>query len=208
MKPFDYYLGAEKTPSDQLLISIWRKIHDEANIWGQFNRLPSRYNSRGDIDVKTLKSLTELNGLSREKWMNLSSGIGMTVYGAIALSWCKGAELSQVWEGWEASGFPLKSLPEFERPARFINPTLLPKTNSLLELTTIAENKPLPICAMIVAKGDALEADLSPEMATKANPQIASFLKTHMERKSDRTAEQDQMIEVWTQKVSGTEWEV
>lgn len=187
---------------------VWVDLHQKADQWLTLGDEFSNIIRKLRCDEQNFITLSLLKSACASTWHSLCTAAGMTVYGAVALSWCKDAELSQVWEGWEASGFPLKPLPEFERPARFINPALLPETNSLLELAQIAENKPLPICTMIVAKGDALDVDLSVEMAAKANPQISSFLKAYMERKSDRTAEQNQMIEVWTEKVSGTEWEV
>ncbi|WP_039018126.1 hypothetical protein [Halocynthiibacter namhaensis] len=195
--------GATFLTADWSLIDVWYALHQNAKMWAKSD--PDTKRKCNNTDSGILGTLTET---SSELWSNLCRITGMTVYGAVALSWCKDAELSQVWEGWEASGFPLKPLPEYERPARFINPALLPTTNSLLELVKLAENKPLPICAMIVAKGDALDVDLSVNMAANASPQIAAFLKAHIERQQNRTEEQNEMIEIWKQKISGTEWEI
>ena len=208
MNTSDSFTGALKTESNYFIVCIWLGLHSRAN---DLASLPSYLNTpkhKKTIDGTDFLNLRELEKISADQWHTLCTAAGMTVYGSVALSWCKDAELSQVWEGWEASGFPLKPLPEFERPARFINPALLPTTNSLLELARLAENKPLPICAMIVAKGDALDVDLTASQASKASPQIAAFLKAHMERQANHTQEQTQMIETWTQIVSGTEWEM
>lgn len=187
---------------------IWFQLHQHAEVWAQNiqNGMdPEDLTYNDDEDALLFRSLDDF---AVQRWIKLCEALEWTVYGAVALSWCKDADLSQVWEGWEASGFPLKPLSEYERPARFINPALLPATNSLLELARIVENKTLPICAMIVAKGDALDVDLTPGQATNASPQIAAFLKAHMERKQNRTDEQNQMIEVWSGIISGTQWEM
>ena len=208
MTQYYFNLGTHKFPSGKPVIDLWQNIHGNA---ASYERLRQENALKADMEFINLSdngNYENLLNCEHTIWAKLCDGIGWTVYGAVALSWCKDAELSQVWDGWEASGFPLKPFPEFERPARFINPALLPTTNSLLELARLAENKPLPICAMIVAKGDKLNVDLSVSMAAKASPQIAAFLKAHMERQANHTQEQTQMIEVWTQKVSGTEWEV
>lgn len=159
--------------------------------------------------LQTYKAiLSELNSISSDYWYGIMVNAGTSVYGAVALSWCEGAELAQVWEGWEASGFPLKPLPEYERPARFINPALLPATNSLKELVDLVEAKSLPICALMVAKRDTLEMDLPDAMARVANPQVAAFLKAHTERKPSRTPEDIALIAVWSKTIKGTEFDV
>ena len=154
---------------------IWFDCHECAEQWLASPSNPRQIHDRKMVDDAQRDATKHLAKTPASRWFYLCTAAGMTVYGAVALSWCEGAELSQVWEGWEASGFPLKPLPEYERPARFINPALLPTTNSLLELVKLAENKPLPICAMIVAKGDALDVDLSVNMAANASPQIAAL---------------------------------
>lgn len=204
----DIFQGAQRTDGNALLINDWLSINKNGATWLSLPIGTSLQSDRGMVDKAMSRLLAACASTPAAAWKALCDGIGMTVYGAVALSWCKGADLSQVWEGWEASGFPIKPLPEYERPARFINPALIPATNSLMELARIVENKTLPICAMIVAKGDALDVDLTPGQAAKASPQIASFLKAHMEQKQSRTDEQNQMIETWADLVSGTEWEI
>jgi len=202
------FLGSHKDQSSKLLAKTWISLHENAKAWISTPLGEIQKKDRKLFDVADTNALSALQSINVNIWQSLCIGTGMTVYGAVALSWCEDAELSQVWEGWEASGFPLKPLPEFERPARFINPALLPTTNSLKEIITIAENKSLPICAMMVAKRDSLEIDLPESMLKSATPQIASFLKAHMERKADRSADENALIEVWNKTVTGTEWEV
>ena len=150
----------------------------------------------------------DLQKIDVSKWLNIGIGAGWTVYGAVALSWCKDARIEHVREGWEVSGFPLKPLPEFERPARFINPELLPKTSSLAAIINFCPNETLPICAMIAALKEPLVFDLPTEHLKNANPQLASFLKSRMEQNGDRIPEQNGLIQTWTQTAKDTEWEI
>ncbi|WP_066707575.1 hypothetical protein [Celeribacter ethanolicus] len=139
----------------------------------------------------------------------------MTVYGAIALSWCKDAELSQVWEGWHASGFPLKPSPEFERPARFINPALMPVSDSLHDILNAEARKhedpeihTLAICARIAAMQGPLKFDIPLDSLKTAPPQIAAFLKSRTLEKPDRTAEENALIATWSATIKGTEFDI
>ena len=132
----------------------------------------------------------------------------MTVYGAVALSWCKDADIKDVWEGWETSGFPLKPLPEFERPARFLNPALMPKTRSLKGIVGAVGNSSLAICAAIASSPEPLEFDLDLTVMHSAKPQLAAFLKSRMLQKQARTAEEESLLNAWSETVKGTEYDV
>ena len=186
------------------LSEFWLEIHESADKW---NGVVAS-DERKSIDSSLAGFLDGMYKLDSALWQSLCAAAGMTVYGAVALSWCEGAEISQVWDGWLASGFPLKPLPEYERPARFLNSALLPKTNSLAQIIAFCPDKTLPICAMIAALKEPLEFDLPIETLKIANPQIASFLKSRMEQRTDRTPEQDDLISIWTQTTKDTEWEI
>ena len=163
----------------------------------------------------TAEFLSELTQVEASIWSSLCSAAGPTVYGAIALSWCKDAELSQVWEGWHASGFPLKPSPEFERPARFINPALMPVSDSLNDILNAEARKhedpeihTLAICARIAAVQGPLKFDIPLDSLKTAPPQIAAFLKSRMLEKPDRTAEESALIATWSATIKGTEFDI
>jgi len=201
-------LSTKRVGKDVPVIDLWQRLHLNAIAWENILNAPSLEPEKHNLDLSTASYLNSLSELSHDIWHSLCTAAGMTVYGAIALSWCQDAEISQVWDDWEASGFLLKPLPESERPARFINPDLLPQTSSLNEIINFCPDKSLPICATIAALKSPLEFDLPVENLKTANPQLASFLKSRMQQKSGRTAEEDELIQVWSQTVSGTEWEV
>ena len=201
-------LGIVKYGDDQSFIDIWQLIHSNANAWNNISDSKTLISDRSTIDENISSFYPVVEQIPSIKWLSFCTAAGMTVYGAVALSWCKDAKIEQVWDGWEASGFPLKPLPEFERPARFINPDLLPKTSSLAQIIAFSPDKTLPICAMIAALKEPLVFDLPADHLKNANPQIASFLKSRMEQKTDRTPEQDDLISIWTQTTKDTEWEI
>jgi len=203
------YLQGSLVPKDDLTLPyIWVSLHLNAQMEQETLNNPrlSRETARMANEISYL--LQALQQVPMQKWFNLCIASGITVYGAVALSWCQDARIEQVWDAWEASGFPLKPLPEYERPASFINPALLPETNSLSQIIAFCPDKTLPICAMIAALKEPLDFDLPVGQLEMANPQLASFLKSRMEQKPDRTPEQNDLVNIWTQTIKGTEWEV
>jgi len=190
------------------LPEIWVIIHNNAAILEGKSNSSHASKDRLSVDKNDLGILKKLGECSFSFWHSLCIASGWTVYGAVALSWCKDARIEQVWDAWEASGFPLKPLPEYERPATFINPALLPNTNSLSQIIAFCPDKTLPICAMIAALKEPLDFDLPVGQLEMANPQLASFLKSRMVQNPDRTPEQNDLVNIWTQTIKGTEWEV
>ncbi len=190
--------------NDMSLPYIWASLHLNGDLTKEFEnneQLTIEFERTLSQIVFLLESVKELDN---KVWHTLCTGAGMTVYGAVALSWCKDAQLEQVWEGWEASGFPLLPKPEYERPARFINKELLPKSNSLKDITQSADNKSLPIAAMIVALEDEpLKFDLPESQIKGASPQVAAFLKKKAEAQGDVAPE---LIAHWSTTIEGTDY--
>ena len=204
----DYTKGSSIPKDDLTLPYIWVSLHLNAQMEQETLKNPRLSHETARMANEITYLLSSMKEIPAKKWWRLCDASGWTVYGAVALSWCIDAEMSQVWNGWEASGFPLKPLPGYERPAHFINPELLPKTNNLSEIINYCPDRTLPICAMIAALKEPLEFDLSMETLKTANPQIAPFLKSRMEQKPERTAEENELVQVWSKTVSGIDWEV
>ena len=162
---------------------------------------------------KACRALEEVNS---QTWTQLLALLGTTAYGAVALSWCEGADIDDVWKGWLASGFPLKPLPEFERPAQFLNPALVPQVDNLSAVVDAfagkyADNRDLyslAISASIAAQKQPLEFDMTPEHLAKAPSQVAAILKSRLLQKPEQTSEDKAIIETWDKSIKDTEWDV
>lgn len=210
------YFGALHVGNGLYPAHLWYEIHNNATSWFlsfQQNENINVLNDVTEFDVKLTKNLSDLPA---ERWSALCSAAGWTVYGAVALSWCEGAKLEDVWSGWLASGFPLKPLPEFERPARFINPALLTDKTTVegINQWSIDQQYPnqetyaLAVCATIAALKTPLEFGLSPEQYAVATPQIAAFLKSRLLQKFTLTPQETDLIATFDQNIKGTEWDV
>lgn len=215
-------LSEELTPVD-----LWQGLNGNAKAWQELIFNPENTEVCARIDGSDRQFISYLQNFPASRWLMMCHGTGWTVYGAVALSWCAGAKLEDVWSGWEASDFPLRPEPASERPARFLNPALLPAVvtgsnpeqntavtagattpRSLRALTEAAENRPLPLCAMIAANDLPIIFDLPADMLSKASPQIASFLKSRMERQGVTGATEQALIEAWNQRVKDTQYDV
>lgn len=193
-----------------MIVDLWREILRFAE-----KHWEAGSEDREIYDALSYEFLGDLRKVSAEDWSNICGGLGHSVYGAVALSWCQGATLAQVWSGWLASGFPLKPLPEYERPARFLNPALLPQTETLNQITGWVNEQRYPdaatydlaLSALIAGSQTPVELDMVPEAMRQARPQIAAFLKSHMLQKPARTPEEDALIAAWSERVKGTEFD-
>lgn len=160
--------------------------------------------------------LSGMKKVPSAEWARFCSALDWTVYGAVALSWCEGAELDQVWGVWLASGLLLKPIPELERPARFLNPALVPQVETLSAIVNAYSGQftddpdlyALAISASIAAQKNSLKFDMTQESLANAPPQVAAFLKSRILQKSTQTPEDNDLIEAWDRLLLGTEWDI
>ena len=196
-------LGDGLTPID-----IWQGLHANAHAWIDSPYGVSQEQDRILIDGTDISVLRALSVYPVKKWIALCEAVGWTAYGAVGLSWCEGAELPQIWEAWEASGSALKPLPEYERPARFINPALLPRTRKITDIINLTKPNKLAFGALVAASSEPLIFDLSAAVLVQAEPQLAAFLKSRMLQVSNRSTEQNILIAKWSETIKGTEYDV
>lgn len=195
-------LSENMTPVD-----VWQGLHLSARAWQEVPAGPDQDVQRASIDESDLSILSVLSNYPAGHWKRLCEATGWTVYGAVALSWCSSAELNDIWEGWLASGSPLMPRPVSERPARLINPALLPKTRNLSALIKASSPNTLGLCALIAASDAPLNIDMSAQQFVNAPPMVASFMKSRIlaarGKPMDRT-----LMDILDSKLSGTEYDL
>lgn len=212
----NYTQGSKELAEDLTLPYAWVSLHINAQLEQDILQNTRLSHERNRVVCELQSVLESLQELDAKNWASLCNISGMTIYGAVALSWCQDAKLPQVWEGWHASRFPLKPLPEYERPARFLNPALLPQSNKLSEIVAhvnaqkleTPELYDLAVCATIVALKDPLDFDFAPDAYAKIRPQIAAFLKSRMLEKANRSAQEEALITDWSAKIKGSEFDI
>lgn len=211
------------------LAETWHRLHLNAVAWSEIWQSDDLIYDRLLLDEGFSSFIESLSTCPTSRWSALCEACGWTVYGAVALSWCKDANIAEVWAGWEASGFPVKPSPGFERPARFLNPALLPdvatgaaqssKTSvaprSLRALTEAAQNRPVPLCALIAVNDLPVLFDLPTDMMAGAAPDIAATLRARMERQIEAdeknlpdAATCDHLLSAWGHTVTDTPYDI
>jgi hypothetical protein len=204
----DPLLGVIDLADDIAPVDVWQGLHYNAVAWRDIPDDVGQDAQRAQIDASDLSLLGVLSEYPADRWMNLCDATGWTVYGAIALSWCSGAELANVWEGWLASGYPLLPTPECERPARLLNPALLPETRNLSGLIAASTPSTLGLCAMIAASDKPLTIDLSAQQLKNAPAQIASFLKSSLLSSGHKGEVDRGLLSVLERNIANTEFDV
>ena len=204
----DPLLGVVDLADNITPVDVWQGLHLSALGWQSVPDDHGQAQQRDAIDQSDISVLGSLADFPAERWISLCDATGWTVYGSVALSWCAGATLPQVWEGWLASGYPLIPLPEYERPARLLNPDLLPKTRQLSGLIAASTPSSLGLCALIATSDAPIAIDLSSEQLKNAPPQIAAFLKSRLLSAASAKAADRNLLAVFERTLSGTEYDI
>ena len=203
-KPFNPSPGAV-VAGNHTLPDLSSTLHRLARGWSDLWQSDDIEYERGNVDRMTRKHLSALNEGDAARWIALCDAAGWTPYAAVAVSWCKGATLEQVWQCWTAAGVPILPDPASMRPARFLCPDLLPETRSIRELTQVASDGPLGMSALIVALEGRITLDLSKKTLGAAPPQVAAMLLAHQ---AVLTLPEDNqgLVATWKDTVAGTEF--
>ncbi len=198
----EIYKNATEIADEIYAPTIWVALHDNAALWERVGMAGDTLSQRANIDENDRALLKLLQNFPAESWQSLCAACGMTVYGAVALSWCQGAELDQVFAAWEASGAEMEAVPEWERPARLLNPALLPETESLRELALRADNDATRLAILLAARREPLVFDLSERQLLSANAKLQGFLRQNLARKPERNAAEEALLTAWNEAAS------
>lgn len=177
----DYAKGS-LTPKDDLTLPyIWVSLHLNARMEQDTLSNPrlARETTRMADEIRYL--LKALDTVPVQNWWDLCEASGWTVYGAVGLSWCKGATAAQFWRAWDLVKYPLEPGDAAERPCTFINPAFLPDTPVLTGIVEACGNACTPICVSIAALREPLLIDVSVVQIDQAEPPLRVFLRSRLQ---------------------------
>ncbi|MEY1554070.1 hypothetical protein AB3Y40_00410 [Yoonia sp. R2331] len=131
-RPNDPEKGVFRLGQDLSLADIWIGLHSDAKQWQRAAFAPDTLRQRAAVADNTNALLAVLDTCEAARWQAFIEAQGITQIGAIALSWCKGADLQAVADG---------VLLDIEEPAqideraiRLFNPAMRPQSRSLMQL--------------------------------------------------------------------------
>ena len=160
------------------IISIWHTLHHYAEN-PPFNE---DWLKQSETECDTLTSekllLKELQAVEAERWKLLGLAAGWTPYAAVSLSWCLQAQLQDVFDCWDNVFSNRPPDVAHLRPARLLNPALLPKP-CLSEIIEVGKTYNAVWLMLACFKGNqvAVTNDLAVEKFKLFNPSLVKLFE-------------------------------
>ncbi len=145
-KPHDPMKGVFHLGQDLSLADIWTGLHSDAHLWQRAALAPDTARQRAGIADNTRALLVPLTDCPAPRWQAFIEAQGVTQLGAIALSWCDGADLQTVADAFLRDVEDPAAIDE--RAVRLLNPAILPDNRSLMAL---AEAVKYDIKSLVIA---------------------------------------------------------
>lgn len=177
------------------LADVWTSLHASAEAW---QRAAEDADLQARIDESDLSIMQTLCEVPAVRWHGLCDALGWTPYGSAALSWCAGADIDAVRDTWEATGTVLTPDPVVRRPARFLNPALIPASRKLSDLVRAGAGSNLQICLFIAARAEPVEIDLPRETLHGAAPQLTDFLRVGLQHRATPAPEDADLVSLFS----------
>lgn len=158
-KPIDPFAGVFRLSTDLSLTEVWTGLHSDAQMWQRAAFAADTLRQRAAIEDNTTALLTALTACPAVRWQAFLEAQGVTQLGAVALSWCSDANISQVADLFLRD---VKGLSDINtRAARRVNPALIPVTRSLREMTEIAKSDVKALVLMCLSHPSPIIFDVS-----------------------------------------------
>ncbi len=173
-QPLDPSDGVFRLGDGLTLAEIWTGLHSDAVQWQRAGFAPDTTRQRAAITDNTRALLLALTDCPVTRWKTFLDAQGVTQIGAIALSWCDKADLKLVAAVF-LNGIETPAQID-ERAAGLLNPTLLPRSRSLLEM---ADTVGFDVSSLVLAtlgSPDPLIMDASPVWLSDLPAMVGSVL--------------------------------
>ncbi|CUH78198.1 hypothetical protein TRM7557_01765 [Tritonibacter multivorans] len=178
------FTGAQLIGHETSLPKVWQRLHDNAFQWSHMLQTQAKQKNLDALDAIDLGLLSLLSDCPAKAWLTLCQGAGGTVMGAVALSWCQGAKLSEVRALWATSGVNITPVESFLRPARLLNPDMVQDQTSLKAILAETCDDIFLTAVKVVRAGRRLQLDLTePEMQNLPFP--LDLLIFHSQREAN-----------------------
>jgi hypothetical protein len=170
------FAGTITSHLNRPLISLWHDLHTNQVTWMRLPEGPIQREDRARFDESDRRIVAELAKTPAADWARLCAGIGWTVVGCAALSWCANCEDDVLWEAWGQVAKQVVPRPDVVRACRLSRPGCFAEFASLSELTRLNRGEQFRMAVMLAARPDPILVDLDESYLVQANAQLASFL--------------------------------
>lgn len=154
-------------------IEIWQELHSNSQLWEQ---------NLGDKDEQleqlntSLRMAKRLKQFPAQRWIGFNHAIGWTKAATVALSWCSGSKLNDIFIILDRLGFCVST----DRPQDFyallINPDLLPE-NKLSTLIERGNHNVQLVCLLIAAREQLPDIDIAVDLQKRLPDDVLKLLQ-------------------------------
>ncbi len=153
--------GALLVPENLTLADVWMGLHADAVSYESIPEGLRAQQRRNAIDENTQAVLRSLETCPVTRWHALIDALGVTQYGAIALSWCKGAALRDVVAAYETLSPDPAQLDR--RALSLLAPQLQSRERRLSQLIAAADDDVGTLTLLALGGAQALIVDVPEE---------------------------------------------
>lgn len=167
-QPTGPYIGTLTFGDKVTLPDIWQGLHSDADSWQRAALAPDAVRQRVGIDDSSRALLRCLADCSMMRWLSLVESVGITQLGAIALSWCEGAQLEEV----SATLRKIVKKPQGfdERTVRLLNPALQSPMRRVSHMIELSNRDAGQLALLILADPRPIDLDIAPTWMNEIPP--------------------------------------
>jgi len=170
------FVGAHMLDGPITAVDVWQILHSNAKEWEEVPRNSKFFEIRDMLDQADRQALEKLASFEVTLWQHLCYGAGWTILGAIALSWCKDAQLEHVATGWAHVSAQVDTAEMTLHAVQKINPALVPPSNRLGDITAELNGDPFQIAITLAALKCDVLIDLDAQTILEAPPVLIPTL--------------------------------
>lgn len=157
---------------------LWTSLHLNSRMEQKLIERP-RFEREAERFSGELSFLLEmLSDVEAERWLALCEAAGMTIFGVVGLSWCRGTSRALLWSAWDECEYDLTADRSAERPIQFLNSAIMPKAITLSEIAELCGGDGHRICLVIAAQTETavvVDADVG-QIATTNVVELRDYL--------------------------------
>lgn len=200
--------GTFTTHLKRPLIMLWNDLHENQLTWMRIPEGPLQLEDRSSFDDADKRILKELAKTSHEDWTRLCHGIGWTLTGCVALTWCSDVDDAELWDCWRQIADQFTASDDVIRACQLSLMNSLTDFSTLTDLTKMTSGDQFVMSVLLACRNRPVAIDLAPDLLGSAGPQLASFLIRFADSNGTHSNNAHQGIAIWKDIVKGTKYEI
>lgn len=198
------FSGTVTSHLNRPLVSLWHDLHSSQVTWMRIPDGPLQKDDRIRFDEADRRVMAELAKTPAIEWAKLCSGIGWTIVGCAALTWCLDIEEPEIWDSWRQVADKMIARDDVLRACRLSKAETFKPFTSLSELSNITGGDQYLMSVLLAIRTTPIAIDLDTAMLGSAGPQLASFLLRSRRIDGLNPGSADSGQTAWSKTIKGT----